>query len=216
MTRHFGVLIWCRFLLPGDTRDMNMQASFILASASPRRRELLGALIRDFEVIPSKVDENPLEGESPEDHVLRLSREKALEVSSGNPGRWVLGADTVVIIDWGMLGKPGTPSEAKKMLGMLSGRTHRVITGFAIVKGDEGVIVNDAVESSVIFKDISRDEMDWYIRTSEPYDKAGGYAVQGKASFFIKEIHGSYTNVIGLPLCEVVTALKKVGALRLT
>ena len=83
------------------------------------------------------------------------------------------------------------------------------------MKGGEGVIVNDAVESSVMFKDISRDEMDWYIRISEPYDKAGGYAVQGKASFFIKEIRGSYTNVIGLPLCEVVTALKKAGVLRL-
>ena len=194
---------------------MNIQASFILASASPRRRELLGELIRDFEVIPSEVDEKLLKGESPEDHVLRLSREKALEISRGNPGRWVLGADTVVIIDGKMLGKPRTPGEAKQMLGMLSGREHRVITGFAIVKGGEGVIVNDAVESSVIFKDISRDEMDWYIRTNEPYDKAGGYAVQGKASFFIKEIRGSYTNVIGLPLCEVVTALKKAGALRL-
>ncbi len=193
---------------------MNMQASFILASASPRRKELLGELIQDFEVITSEVDEKPLEGESPEAHVLRLSREKALEISRGNPGRWVLGADTVVIIDGKMLGKPRTPGEAKQMLGMLSGREHRVITGFAIVKGGEGVIVNDAVESSVIFKDISRDEMDWYIRTSEPYDKAGGYAVQGKASFFIKEIRGSYTNVIGLPLCEVVTALKKAGVLR--
>jgi len=194
---------------------MNMQASFILASASPRRRELLGELIRDFEVIPSEVDEKLLDGESPEVHVLRLSREKALEVSRGNPGRWVLGADTVVIIDGKILGKPETPGEAKRMLGMLSDREHRVITGFAIVKGDEGVIVNDTVESSVIFKDISRDEMDWYIRTSEPYDKAGGYAVQGKASFFIKEIRGSYTNVIGLPLCEVITAMEKAGALRL-
>lgn len=193
---------------------MNMQASFILASASPRRRELLGELIRDIDVIPSEVDEKPLEGELPEDHVLRLSREKALEVSRWNPDRWVLGADTVVIIDGKMLGKPGTPGKAKQMLCMLSGRTHRVITGFAVVRGDKGVIVNDAVESSVIFKNISRDEMDWYIRTSEPYDKAGGYAVQGKASFFIKEIHGSYTNVIGLPLCEVVTALKKVGVLK--
>ena len=119
-----------------------------------------------------------------------------------------------MIIDGEMLGKPGTPGEAKKMLGMLSGRTHKVITGFAIVKGDEGVIVNDTVESSVIFKDISRDEIDWYTGTSEPYDKAGGYAVQGKAAFFIKEIRGSYTNVIGLPLCEVVTALKKAGVLK--
>jgi len=191
---------------------MNMQASFILASASPRRRELLGALISDFEIIPSDIDEKPLDGESPEAHVLRLS---ALEVSRENPGRWILGADTVVIIDGKILGKPDTPGEAERMLGMLSGRTHRVITGFAIMKGDEGVTVNDTVESSVIFKDISRDEMDWYIRTSEPYDKAGGYAVQGKASFFIKEIRGSYTNVIGLPLCEVVTALKEAGALRL-
>jgi len=194
---------------------MNMQASFILASASPRRRELLGALISDFEIIPSDIDEKPLDGESPEAHVLRLSSEKALEVSRENPGRWILGADTVVIIDGKILGKPDTPGEAERMLGMLSGRTHRVITGFAIMKGDEGVTVNDTVESSVIFKDISRDEMDWYIRTSEPYDKAGGYAVQGKASFFIKEIRGSYTNVIGLPLCEVVTALKEAGALRL-
>jgi len=196
-------------------KNMNMQASFILASASPRRRELLGALIPDLEIIPSDIDEEPLDRESPEDHVLRLSREKALAVSCVRPGRWVLGADTVVIIDGTMLGKPSTPEEAGEMLGMLSGRTHRVITGFAIIKGDKGVIVNDVVESSVIFKDISRDEMDWYIRTSEPYDKAGGYAVQGKASFFIKEIRGSYTNVIGLPLCEVVTALKKVGALKL-
>lgn len=195
---------------------MNTQKSFILASASPRRKELLGELIHDLEVIPSDVDERPFEGESPEDHVLRLSREKALRISAGNPGRWVLGADTVVVIAGKMLGKPGTPEEARNMLLMLSGRTHRVITGFALVTKEAGVVVNDAVESSVIFRDIGRDETDWYIRTCEPYDKAGGYAVQGKASFFIKEIHGSYTNVIGLPLCEVVTALKKAGVLKFT
>ena len=194
---------------------MNMQASFILASASPRRRELLGELIPDFEIIPSNIDEKPLDGESPEDHVLRLSREKALAVSRENPGRWVLGADTVVIINGEMLGKPETPAEAKRMLGMLSGREHTVITGFALVRGGDGVVVNDAVHSGVLFKDISEDEMDWYTRTSEPYDKAGGYAVQGKASFFIKEIRGSHTNVIGLPLSEVVTAMEKAGALRL-
>lgn len=192
-----------------------MQASFILASASPRRRELLGALIPDFEIIPSDIDERPLDEESPEDHVLRLSREKALAVSRANPGRWVLGADTVVVIDGEMLGKPATPTDAKRMLGLLSGREHKVVTGFALVGGGEGVVVNDAVQSGVLFKDISEKEMEWYARTSEPYDKAGGYAVQGKASFFIKEIHGSYTNVIGLPLCEVVTAMEKAGALRL-
>jgi len=193
-----------------------MHASFILASASPRRKELLGELIRDFEIIPSEIDETSLAGESPEDHVLRLSREKALEISRGKPDKWVLGADTVVIIDGKMLGKPKTAVEAKQMLDMLSGRAHRVVTGFAIVREGEGIIVNDTVESCVIFKDISRDEIDWYTGTNEPYDKAGGYAVQGKAAFFIKEIHGSYTNVIGLPLCEVVTALKNAGAMRLS
>ncbi|HPQ43434.1 MAG TPA: Maf family protein [Syntrophales bacterium] len=194
---------------------MNMQASFILASASPRRRELLGALVPDFEIIPSEIDEKHKDKESPEDHVLRLSREKALAVSRAHPGRWVLGADTIVIIDGEILGKPATPPEAKKMLGMLSGREHTVITGFALVKGGEDIVANEAIHSGVQFKDISEDEMEWYIHTSEPYDKAGGYAVQGKAAFFIKEIRGSYTNVIGLPLCEVVTAMKKAGALRL-
>lgn len=194
---------------------MNMQASFILASASPRRRELLGALIPDFEIIPSDIDEKALDGEAPEDHVLRLSREKALAVSRARPGRWVLGADTVVVVDGEMLGKPATPAEARKMLGMLSGREHTVITGFALVKEGEGVVVNEAVRSGVLFKDITEDEMEWYTATSEPYDKAGGYAVQGKAAFFIKEIRGSHTNVIGLPLSEVVDAMEKAGALRL-
>ena len=194
---------------------MNMQASFILASASPRRRELLGALVQDFEIIPSDIDEKALDGEAPEDHVLRLSREKALAVSRAHPGRWVLGADTVVVIDGNMLGKPSTPVEAKRMLGMLSGREHTVITGFALVKEGDGVIENGAVRSGVLFKDITQDEMEWYTATGEPYDKAGGYAVQGKASFFIREIHGSYTNVIGLPLSEVVTAMERAGALRL-
>ncbi|MBW2674398.1 MAG: septum formation protein Maf [Deltaproteobacteria bacterium] len=174
-----------------------MQASFILASASPRRRELLGALIPDFEIIPSDIDEEALDGESPEDHVLRLSREKALAVSRVHPGRWVLGADTVVVIDGKMLGKPATPAEARRMLGMLSGREHTVVTGFALVKEGEGVVVNETVRSGVLFKDISEDEMEWYTATDEPYDKAGGYAVQGKAAFFIKEIRGSHTNVIG-------------------
>lgn len=194
---------------------MNMQGSFILASASPRRRELLRALIPDCEIIPSDVDESLVGGESPEEHVLRLSKEKALAVSRAHPNRWVLGADTVVVIDGDLLGKPATPDEAKRMLGMLSGREHTVITGFALVRGDRGVVVHDFVRSGVLFKEITEDEMEWYTRTDEAYDKAGGYAVQGKASFFIKEIRGSYTNVIGLPLCEVMTAMERAGALRL-
>jgi len=189
-----------------------MSNAFILASASPRRRKLLGEMGLTFSVVPSDIDEEYHQGESVRDHVMRLSREKAQAVSTGNPDAWVLGADTIVIIDGKVLGKPGSPEEARAMLKSLSGREHRVITGFAIVKKSMHIIINDAVESLVVFKTLLEDEVEWYVRTDEPYDKAGAYAVQGKAAFFIKEIRGSYTNVVGLPLCEVVSALKGVGA----
>ncbi len=192
-----------------------MPASIILASASPRRRELLKGIGIKFDVVPSGVDEDSLDGEIPRDHVLRLSKKKGVAVSQDNPNAWVLGADTIVIIDGEVLGKPETQKEAKKMLVKLSGRKHKVITGFAVVK-DINVIISDAVESTVLFKEILEDEMNWYVETEEPYDKAGGYAVQGMAALFVRGIHGSYTNVIGLPLAEVVMALRKVGALRLT
>jgi len=190
-----------------------MLASFILASVSPRRKELLEGMGIEFDVIPSGINEDFLNGETPREHVLRLSKEKSSAVSRNNPDAWVLGADTIVIIDGDVIGKPGTQNDARAMLARLSGREHRVITGFTIVNKSADVMITDAVESFVIFKEISEDEMDWYVKTKEPYDKAGGYAVQGMAAFFIREIRGSYTNVVGLPLTEVVTALKKVGAL---
>lgn len=188
-------------------------SSFILASASPRRRELLKSMGFDFTVTPSGVDERFLEGESVGEHVLRLSREKALTVACDNPESWVLGADTIVIIDGEVLGKPGSKEEAREMILRLSGREHRVLTGFSVVRTSANVVRSDLVESSVFFKEVSRDELEWYIDTDEPYDKAGGYAVQGKAASFVKEIRGSHTNVIGLPLSEVVAALKEVGAI---
>lgn len=190
-----------------------LPASIILASASPRRQELLKGLGIKFDVIPSGVNEDALDGETPRGHVLRLSKDKSFAVSQNNPDAWVLGADTAVIIDGEVLGKPGTQKEARVMLKKLSGREHRVITGFTIVNKSTDVIISDAVESSVLFKKILEDEMNWYVKTEEPYDKAGGYAVQGMAAFFVREIHGSYTNVIGLPLMEVVMALRRVGAL---
>lgn len=190
-----------------------MLASFILASVSPRRKELLEGMGIEFDVIPSGINEDFLNGETPRDHVLRLSKEKSSAVSRNNPDAWVLGADTIVIIDGDVIGKPETQNDARAMLARLSGREHQVITGFTIVNKSIGVMITDAVESFVIFKEISEDEMDWYVKTKEPYDKAGGYAVQGMAAFFIREIRGSYTNVVGLPLTEVVTALKRVGAL---
>lgn len=186
---------------------------FILASASPRRVELLNLAGLRFEVMPACVNEVYLKGETPEEHVLRLSEEKAKAIASRNPGAWVLGADTVVLIHSEILGKPRTISEAKEMLRKLSGQEHRVLTGFTIARKAAGILVRDVVVSWVTFKDIPEDEMAWYIRSGEPYDKAGGYAVQGKGSLFIREIRGSYTNVMGLPLCEVVEALKGLGAI---
>ena len=189
---------------------------FILASASARRIELLSLLGLRFEIMPSNVDEKFMKGEAPRDHVLRLSEEKAKMASALHPEAWVMGADTIVIINGDVLGKPRTPDEAKEMLGRLSGQIHKVFTGFTVARKSADILIRDAVESSVRFREIPEDEMAWYIRSQEPYDKAGGYAVQGMGAFFIKEIYGSYTNVMGLPLCEVVDVLKRIGAIDFT
>ncbi len=187
---------------------------FILASASPRRNELLKSMGLEFTVEPADVDETYTNGEPPSDHALRLSREKAQAISLRHPDAWVLGADTVVVIGGEVLGKPGSVAEARHMLGKLSGREHHVFTGFTVVGESAGVLVGDVIESRVLFRDISPEEMTWYVESDEPYDKAGGYAAQGKSGFFIRAISGSYTNVIGLPLCEVIDMLKRVGAIR--
>lgn len=191
-----------------------LTAPFILASASPRRVELLKLLGLDFSVLPSGADESFLQGESPMAHVLRLSGEKAGVIAATNPDSWVLGADTIVVINKEVLGKPETPEEAGNMLRKLSGQEHTVYTGFTIRRADAGIAVKDVIASAVVFRKIPEDEIAWYIHSKEPYDKAGGYAVQGMGAFFIREIRGSYTNVMGLPLCEVVDVLKKVGAIQ--
>ncbi len=187
----------------------------ILASASPRRRELLQLAGIPLEIIPSRADERFLHGESPEEHVRRVARAKAIDVGRQHPGRWVLGADTVVAIDGRVLGKPGDPREAEEMLRDLSQREHRVLTGFHILRYPSMEERGGVVISRVRFKSLSPEEIRWYINTGEPFDKAGGYAIQGKAAFMVKEVHGSYTNVVGLPLCEVVEALRELGAVNL-
>jgi septum formation protein len=184
----------------------------ILASVSPRRVELLRLAGIDFEVMPSGIDETFRPGETPREHVLRLSGEKALAVARIHTDCWVLGADTIVVIDGDVLGKPGSVAEAKEMLEKLSGREHEVFTGFSIARQGKGLVIREVIESKVLFRKITDDEMDWYAGLEEPYDKAGAYAVQGVAAVFIREIRGSYTNVMGLPLCEVVEALKRVSA----
>ena len=185
----------------------------VLASASPRRAEMLKLLGVDFDRLPGDIDETFLEGETPREHVLRLSEGKAALAARGRPDAWVLGADTIVFVAGEVLGKPGSPAEAAAMLEKLSGREHEVLTGFAIIRQDLCIRVREVVRSTVLFREISGDEMIWYTGTSEPYDKAGAYAVQGMGACFVREIRGSFSNVVGLPLCEVFEALKRVNAI---
>jgi len=187
----------------------------ILASSSPRRKELLKQIGLRFEVVPSGVEERIKDGENPVEHVLRLAEEKALDVANKSRDSWVIAADTIVLVDGEILGKPAKEKEAYQMLLKLSGKEHRVITGFCILNTGNGESVKESVETTVTFKELSEEEIRGYIKTKEPFDKAGGYAIQGKGSFMIREIKGSYTNVVGLPICEVVEALERVGGVRL-
>ena len=190
---------------------ISLSSPFILASASPRRQELLRSLGLKFKTIPAHVNENYLAGESPLQHVKRLSSDKAMVIAKKYPEACVLGADTIVVIDSLILGKPKNEFQAQKMLQKLSGREHKVFTGFSIAHVAAEVYQTKVVQSAVRFKTISPKEMEWYVACDEPYDKAGGYAVQGRGAYFIQSISGSYTNVIGLPLCEVLETLKKLG-----
>lgn len=193
--------------------QIRLEGRLILASASPRRTEMLRLMGIDFEVVPSHVGEDFRQGETPRGQVLRLAEAKALAVANRHPDAWVLGADTVVAIAGELLGKPGSVSEAREMLDKLSGQEHEVFTGFSIIRLRAGIRFREAVASTVLFREITRGERDWYAAQDEPYDKAGAYAVQGMGAFFIREIRGSYTNVVGLPLCEVIDALKHVRAI---
>lgn len=192
---------------------ITISGRLILASASPRRSELLKIMGLDFDVIPGNIDETFRPEETPREHVLRLSEEKALSVALRHPDAWILGADTIVVVTGEILGKPRSPEEAAKMLGKLSDRAHEVFTGFCIIRQDRGVRIREVVGSAVCFRRIAPDEMAWYTATEEPYDKAGAYAVQGMGGCFIREIRGSCTNIVGLPLCEVVDALRRVAAI---
>jgi septum formation protein len=187
--------------------------SFILASASPRRQELLRQVGLKFKIVPAHVNEDHLPQESPREHVQRLAGNKAMAIARKYPDAWVLGADTIVVIDGLILGKPKGKAQAKEMLQRLSGREHKVFTGFTIAQAAAGISKTKVIQSAVRFKNISAEELAWYTGCAEPYDKAGGYAVQGKGAHFIKSIRGSYTNVIGLPLCEVLEELKNLGAI---
>lgn len=163
--------------------------------------------------MPAHVNEDYLAGESPRQHVRRLARDKAIVIAKKYPEAWVLGADTIVVIDGLILGKPKDKAQARKMLRKLNDREHKVFTGFTIAHIAAKVYKTQVVQSAVRFKTINPEEMEWYIACDEPYDKAGGYAVQGKGACFIRSIRGSFTNVIGLPLCETIEALAQFKAI---
>jgi len=187
----------------------------ILASASPRRKELLRQIGLIFEVVPSEIEEDVKDGEEPREHVLRLARLKAQEIARDQDSAVIIGADTIVVLGGEILGKPKDEEEAFAMLSQLSGRVHRVVTGFCVLDASDGSEYSEAVESKVRFKHLTPEEIRGYIKTDEPMDKAGAYAVQGRGSYMIKEIQGSYTNVVGLPLCELVEVLSRVKVIDL-
>ena len=194
-----------------------MAGRLILASKSPRRYELLKQMGLHFDVVQSSVEEEKVvRHESPREHVIRLSEEKARDVGKTYPDSWVLGADTVVYIDGASLGKPKTREEAVDMLRRLSGQEHSVLTGFSVLNVGKGKGERGSVETAVKMKPLSPVEMEWYVQTGEPFDKAGAYAIQGIGSFMIESIRGSYTNVVGLPVCEVMEMLVRLGAITIS
>ena len=176
------------------------KAKIILASSSPRRIAYLKELGVRFHCVAPEIDETIYENESPRDYVRRLAILKAKTVAKLHPQVWVLGADTTVVVDNEVLGKPKNPSDAKRMLNRLAGRTHHVLSGIALVN-ESRMKTKSAVSSTrVIFRSLSRKEIECYINTGEPFDKAGAYGAQGKGGILLKRIEGSFSNVVGLPL----------------
>ncbi|HSP58043.1 MAG TPA: Maf family protein [Halomonas sp.] len=179
-----------------------------LASASPRRRDLLASIGVTVDVRPVDIDETPLVDETPAAYVVRLAREKALAGAKGN-SLAVLGADTAVVRDGAILGKPEDREQAAAMLRSLSGRGHEVLTAVA-VSGPAGML-EACVATRVVMRDVTDDEIDAYWATGEPVDKAGGYAIQGLAAVFVARVEGSYSAVVGLPLFETAALLARQG-----
>ena len=188
---------------------MTETSVLVLASGSPRRRQLLEMLGIDHRVVPPDVDETRRPGEAPADYVVRLAREKARAVSGRDPRSLVLAADTTVILGDELFAKPATVGEAVGMLGRLAGRTHQVFTGVALAQGERVETALDV--SDVTFRRLSTDQIANYVATGEPMDKAGAYAIQGKGAALIEGIRGDFFGVMGLPLRLVLDLLERFG-----
>ena len=192
---------------------MRFKLPVVLASASPRRRELLSALTSDFEILAADLDERLYEDPNPTQTALKLAEAKARKIAELRPQALIIGSDTVVVVRHGLvdhqLSKPDSQEDAEKMLAMLSGCSHRVITGVALIWPQGEKVF--AETTTVTFREIDRQEIEAYVATGESLDKAGAYAIQGGAAPFVKWIQGSETNVIGLPMEALTVALKKLA-----
>ena len=184
-------------------------ARLILASSSPRRKELLKQVQPHFHIITCEVDETVAETLTPEEQVMILAERKAEAVAKDNPDAYVIGADTLVFYQGKALGKPKTYDEAKQMLTTLSGNTHYVLTGTCVFHGDEKQVFYEKTE--VTFWELTEKQIEDYIRTGEPFDKAGSYGIQGYGATLVKKIHGDYFSVVGLPIAKLYRTLTQMG-----
>ena len=195
---------------PGGAGEFELE-HLVLASASPRRAEILRAVGWPFEVAAANVDETARDGEEVIEYVERLACEKAEAVAAGRASGLVVGADTVVAVGGRVLGKPADAEDARGMLSLLGGRWHDVLTGVALVRAKTGEVLVAHELTRVRFAPLTDDEIAWYVSTGEPADKAGAYAVQGRAALFIEEIEGDYWNVVGLPVRLVYKLMRESG-----
>ncbi len=199
-----------------DREDSSVpQGDLVLASASPRRRELLRLAGVPHRVVAGQVDERPRPGEAPEQFTSRAAAQKAEQVAARCPaGTWVLAADTSVVVGDQLLGKPRDRTDGRRMLRLLSGRTHRVLTAVSLTRASTSTSDSLLQETRVTFRPLDRSLIDGYLDTGEPMDKAGAYGIQGMGAMLVRSISGSYTSVVGLPLCETVDMLERAGVWR--
>lgn len=187
----------------------------ILASASPRRKEILENTNLKFHIIKSDIEERILKEESPEQVAMRLSFEKCMNIASNHESSLVIGADTIVVLDDMILGKPKDKDEAYFMLKKLSNRVHQVITGISLINLEGNKKIIDYVVSNVKFKDLSEEDIKDYIQTNESLDKAGAYGIQGYGALLVEEIKGDYFNIVGLPISKISDLLKEYFSINL-
>jgi septum formation protein len=187
-----------------------LKQKLVLASRSPRRAEILNAVGWPFDTEAANIDESRFEGEGAVPYARRLAQSKAETLAENLSSGLVLGADTVVLVDEKILGQPSDADDARRMLKLLSGRWHEVLTAVALVHAGGGQVVTDHEKTRVRFAEMYDAEIDWYVATGEPMDKAGAYAIQGKAALFIEEVQGDYFNIVGLPVRLVYKLVRKI------